>query len=102
MANVPDGHRGDTVLQLKDDIDSGRTGSKTATADPGMASLGTCDEAGGASATPEQVALARKEEKKIGRLATANDKPPTNVPLMAMIGVVVVVAIVAVAFYLTR
>lgn len=102
MANVPDGRSGDTVLQLKDDIDSGRTGSKTATADPGMASLGTCEEAGGNPATPAELALARKEEKKIGRIATQDDKPATNIPLMAMIGVVVAVAVVAIAFYLTR
>ena len=37
MANVPDGHRGDTVLQLKDDNDYGRTGYNTATAEPGIA-----------------------------------------------------------------
>jgi hypothetical protein len=102
MANVPDGRRGDTMQQLKDDIDSGRTGAKTAVSDPGMASLGTCDEAGGATATPEQIAMARKEEKKIGRIATQDDKPATNIPLMAMIGVAVVVAIVAIAFFLTR
>ncbi len=100
--DVPSGRGGDTVLQLKDDIDSGRTGSKTATADPGMASLGTCEEAGGNPATPAEIALARKEEKKIGRLATAADKPATNIPFMIMIGVVVAVAVVAVAFYLTR
>ena len=93
---------GDTVLQLKDDIDSGRSGDKVATSDPGMASLGTCDEAGGTSATPERVALAREQEQKIGRIATSDDKPKTNVPLLAMIGVVVVVAIVVVAFFLTR
>jgi hypothetical protein len=102
MEDAPGRRGGDTVLQLKDDIDSGRTGSKNAAADPGMASLGTCEEAGGAPLTQEQVALARKEEKKIGRIATAGDKPATNIPLMAMIGVVVVVAVVAVAFYLVR
>ena len=102
MANVPDGRSGDTVLQLKDDIDSGRTGSKNATPDPGMASLGTCEEAGGNPATPAEIALARKEEKKIGRIATADDKPATNLPLMAMIGVVVAVVVVVVAFYFTR
>ncbi len=93
---------GDTVLQLKDDIDSGRTGDKTATADPGMASLGTCDEAAGTPPTPAQVALARKEERKIGRLATAADKPKTNLPILAMLGVVVVVAVAVLAFYFAR
>ena len=102
MGDAAGRHGGDTVLHLKDDIDSGRTGSKTAVADPGAASLGTCEEAGGAPLTPEQVAIARKEERKIGRIATANDRPPTNVPLMAMLGVVAVVAIVVVAFFFAR
>lgn len=93
---------GNTVLQLKDDIDSGRTGDKNATADPGMASLGTCDEAAGTAPTPERVALAREQEKKIGRIATAADKPESNLPIVAMIGVVVVVAVVVVAFFLAR
>ena len=94
--------RGDTVLQLKDDIDSGRTGDKNATADPGMASLGTCDEAGGTPASPERVAMAREQEQKIGRIATANDKPNTNGPVLAIIGAVVVVAIVVVVFFFAR
>ena len=102
MANVPSGSSGDTVMQLKNDIDSGRTGDKNATADPGMASLGTCEEAGGNPATPAEIALARKEEQKIGRIATAKDKPVTNLPLIAMIGVAVVVAVVIVAFFLSR
>ncbi len=102
MANVPSGRSGDTVMQLKDDIDSGRTGSKNATADPGMASLGTCEEAGGNPATPAEIALARKEEQKIGRIATSNDKPATNLPLLVMVGVAMVVALVVVAFFLIR
>lgn len=93
---------GDTVLQLKDDIDSGRTGDKTATADPGMASLGTCEEAGGNPATPAEIALARKQEQTIGRIATANDKPRTNGPVLAIIGAIVVVAVVVVVFFLAR
>jgi hypothetical protein len=94
--------RGDTVLQLKDDIDSGRTGDKNVTADPGMASLGTCDEAGGTPASPERVAMAREQEQKIGRIATANDKPRTNGPVLALVGLVAVVAVVVVVFFLAR
>lgn len=93
---------GNTVLQLKDDIDSGRTGDKNVTADPGLSPLGTDDEAAGRPVSPERVAMAREQEKKIGRIATANDKPKTNIPMMAMVGVVVVVAIVVVVFFLTR
>jgi hypothetical protein len=88
-------------MQLKDDIDSGRTGDKNATSDPGMASLGTCEEAGGNPATPAEIALARQEEQKIGRIATANDKPSTNLPLFAMLGVAVVLIVVIGIFFLS-
>ena len=98
----PNGRSGATVAQLKDDIDSNRTGSKVDFSDPGLSPLGTDDEAAGRSPSPERVAQARAEEKKIGRIATADDKPATNIPLMAMIGVVVAVVIAAIAFYLTR
>lgn len=93
---------GNTVLQLKDDIDSGRTGDKNRTADPGLSPLGTDDEAAGRPDSPERVALARREEKKIGRIATANDKPQTNLPVATMIGVVVVIAVVVIAFFVAR
>jgi hypothetical protein len=93
---------GNTVSQLKDDIDSGRTGDKVTNADPGLSPLGTDDEAAGRPTSPERVATARAQEQRIGRIATANDKPQSNMPLMAMVGVVVVVAIVAIAFYLSR
>jgi len=52
------------MAMLKGDIDSGRTGDKVPVFDPGMAMLGTCEEAGGAPLTPEQIQLARIEETK--------------------------------------
>ena len=55
-----------TVAQLKDDIDSGRTGDKVAFSDPGLSSLGTDDEAAGRPNSPERVALARANERKTG------------------------------------
>jgi hypothetical protein len=92
-----------TVSQLKDDIDSGLTGDKNATADPGLSPLGTDDEAAGRPASPERVALAREEEKKIGRLATAADKPKTHAPIMVLIAAIVVIAgVIVLAFYLAR
>ena len=51
-----------TTAMLKADIDSGATGDRIAHYDPGMAQLGTCDEAGGTPPTPERVALARATE----------------------------------------
>ncbi len=97
------GSEGNTVSQLKADIDSGRTGDKNVTADPGLSPLGTDDEAAGRPASPERVALAREEEKKIGRLATAADKPKTNAPIMVLIGsILVIAAVVVLAFYLAK
>lgn len=93
---------GNTTSQLKDDIDSGRTGDKTATADPGLSPLGTDDEAAGRPTTPERVALARREELKIGRIATAGDRPKSNLPVLLMVGIIVVVAIVVIAFFAGR
>jgi hypothetical protein len=92
----------DTVAQLKEDIDSGLTGDKNIAPDPGMASLGTCDEAAGTAPTPERIALARKQERRIGRIATSNDKPESHIPIIAIVVVTLVVIIVIVAFFLTR
>ncbi len=103
MEQQRQGGESNTVSQLKDDIDSGRTGDKNATADPGLSPLGTDDEAAGRPASPERVALARQEEKKIGRLATAADKPKTNASIMVLIAAVVVMAaVVVLAFYLAK
>jgi hypothetical protein len=52
------------MAMLKGDIDSGRTGDKVPVFDPGMAMLGTCEEAAGTPLTPEQIRLARQEENK--------------------------------------
>ena len=61
------------------------------------------DEAAGRPASPERVALARKQEKAIGAIATANDKPKTNAPIFVLVGAIVVIAIVVVvAFVLAR
>lgn len=51
-----------TMAMLKADINSGATGDKTEVFDPGMAMLGTCEEAAGTPTTPEQVRIARRYE----------------------------------------
>lgn len=94
--------RGDTVAQLKDDIDSGLTGDKNIAPDPGMASLGTCDEAAGTSPTPERVALARKQEREIGRIATADDRLEGHAPMLVLIGVMATVVVAILTFYFGR
>ena len=91
------GRADDTVAQLKDEIDTGRTGSKTVTADPGLSALGTDDEAAGRPASPERIAMARAEEKHIGDMARADDKPNSSAPLGWMIAAIVVLAVVIVA-----
>lgn len=93
-----------TAAMLKADIDSGRTGDKTEVFDPGMAMLGTCEEAGGNSLTPEQLALARKEEAKIRWSQGASKRSyahrHTNLALYAFVGLIAVVAIVVVGAFL--
>ena len=91
---------GETVAQLKDDIDSGRTGSKVATADPGLSPLGTDDEAAGRPASPERIAMARAEEKRIGDVARAGDAPKSFAPAGWMIAVIAVIAVVIVTAYM--
>lgn len=75
-------HEGrDNVAQLKDDIDSGRTGDKVAGFDPSAAPLGTDEEAGGASLTSEDVALARAQERMSGsNSSTQNAAEPSLQP----------------------
>ena len=50
------------TAQLKDAIDTGKTGDKVAFPDPAAAPLGTDDEAGGNSPTPEQIRMAAEQE----------------------------------------
>lgn len=54
--------RSATVAQLKADIDGGRTMDKVAHPDPAAAPLGTDDEAGGYTPSPEQIGAARIQE----------------------------------------
>jgi len=54
--------RGSTVSQLKHDIDSGRTGDKVNYPDHAAAPLGTDDEAGGVSHSPEEIHEVRRAE----------------------------------------
>jgi hypothetical protein len=51
---------GPTVEQLRADIDSGRTGDKVPSHDPAATPLGTDDEAGGTSLSPEVIAQAKR------------------------------------------
>jgi hypothetical protein len=89
-----------TAAMLKADIDSGASGDKTEVFDPGMAMLGTCEEAGGHPLTPEQLALARREETKIrwslGASKQSYAHRHTNLALYGFIGLIALVAILVV------
>ncbi|WP_298967644.1 hypothetical protein [uncultured Methylobacterium sp.] len=52
------------TAMLKGDIDSGRSGDKVEVFDPGMAMLGTCEEAGGNGLSPKDIATARRAESR--------------------------------------
>ena len=54
---------GATAAQIKDDIDSGRTGDKVAGFDPAASPLGTDEEAGGTPHDPALMAQARLSER---------------------------------------
>ena len=64
-----------TSAQLKGDIDSGKTGDKNPVFDPGLAPLGTDDEAAGRPPSAARIALARRYERLerwIGRSRSAS------------------------------
>ncbi len=54
----------DNVARLRDEIDSGSTGDKVPAPDPAAAPLGTDDEAAGASPKAEEIARARRHERR--------------------------------------
>jgi hypothetical protein len=91
----------DNVAQLKRDIDSGRTGDKVATPDPGLSALGTDAEASGHPATPEQVATDRRQERAIAAGIGPDEAHPTKAkriwPIVFMVGTIVVIALVIAA-----
>lgn len=61
---MSDVHNGSTSAQLKDDIDSGRTGDKVGGLDPAAAPLGTDEEAGGVAHDPQLIHRTRAQERR--------------------------------------
>ncbi len=90
-----------TTAQLKDDIDSGRTGDKVANADPSLVPLGTDDEAGGNPYTAAQTDLARRTQAKAFAPVRDTKEKPTSGPLILgfCIAAVVVVLIVGAVYW---
>lgn len=81
----PAPQEGPTVSQLRDDIDSGRTGDKVAADDPAAAPLGTDEEAAGTPPAPDAVAAARRIET--GRPVTRRKEAPPPLWLRILLGV---------------
>jgi hypothetical protein len=89
-----------TTAQLKGDIDSGTTGDKVGTYDPGLSPLGTDDEAAGMTPEPHRIRLARQFERA-RRWAKGNRAVPTshNTPSQAgylFVGLIAAIALVLV------
>ena len=93
-----------TSAQLKGDIDSGQTGDKNPVFDPGLAPLGTDDEAAGTPPSAARIALARRYERLerwIGRSRSASSSAHNNqdgvalgfLAFAATVGVVLVTGI---------
>jgi hypothetical protein len=100
MKAPPDSARPSSAM-LKGDIDSGRTGDKTGVYDPGLATLGTDDEAAGRPPETRRVAMARHLEnlrrwsggaRKVG---IAHEK--LDSPALFFVGFIAAVAVVFVA-----
>ena len=88
-----------TTAMLKADIDSGETGEKIGVFDPGLAPLGTDDEAAGRPPSAARLALARRYETferwiRSGSAAGYVHEPP----YAALTGFVAFIAAVAVLF----
>jgi hypothetical protein len=100
-----------TTDQLRDDIDSGRTGDKVGYTDPASAPLGTDAEAGGFRPPPGEVSQARATETArpdapkadTGRPVTserapATDKAGGNKMIWWIVGAIVVILLLILLF----
>jgi hypothetical protein len=106
MKPPPDSAR-PTSAMLKGDIDSGHTGDKTGVFDPGLATLGTDDEAAGRPPGTRRVAMARHFEnlrrwsqgsRKVGIEHDKLDSPGLFfLGFIAAVAVVFVVGVLSVA-----
>ncbi len=97
----PDRGPGATVMQLKQDIDSGATGDKMPVLDPSSTPLGTDAEAAGFPPSPEMVAALRKAERAERRSQldpTDTGEDPHALRPLGAIALAIALAAVAVWF----
>lgn len=69
-----------TSAQLRDDIDKGRTGDRSAASDPAAAPLGTDEEAAGTPPGSHEIDQARAIETSRPNTGTANAASPRSTP----------------------
>ena len=103
---APPGSDRPTSAMLKGDIDTGRTGDKNPVFDPGLAPLGTDDEAAGTPPSMFRVALARHSEnlerwiRGSSRVGAAHNNwdgfPGTFVGFIGLVALVLMIGIWAV------
>lgn len=94
MSNGKPPKRESNVDQLRDHIDSGRTGDKVGARDPAAAPLGTDDEAAGTPPSGEQVTAASTRERGRDDVARPARRRPVLL-LGGLIALAVVAALVA-------
>jgi hypothetical protein len=87
-----------TAEQLRDDIDSGRTGDKVRGSDPAMAPLGTDAEAAGTPLSGADLAQARRQEGSRG----AAPQPKPRVGIWLYIAIVVAIGVILLGGALMR
>lgn len=86
--------RGSTTSQLRDDIDSGRTGDKVDWSDPAAAPLGTDAEAAGTPPNRREAGVARvRETTRPGDSVSTRWRPGASWVLVGVV-IVLVAAIV--------
>ena len=85
---------GSTSSQLRDDIDSGRTGDKVAWPDPAVAPLGTDAEAAGTPPAAEAVTAARQREISRSAASPSDRQRPRAAWVLAALVLMIVGALI--------
>lgn len=103
-AREPTADRGDTVEQLRWDIDRGATHEKVPGSDPAVAPLGTDDEAAGTPLPPDVIAAERERALRTGRgrPSAPADGPPGLEWYWSWLALPTAVVLLVAAFLLAR
>jgi hypothetical protein len=89
-----------TTDQLRKAIDSGRSGAKIDYPDPAAAPLGTDDEAGGASPSPEAVRQAYHHEVHGSPVETKGNQLERGAYIYMAVMTALIVALISIAIWM--